>query len=446
MNSLIAILIISFSSFSQAVPATAITVTTTVDEYGTGADCSLREAITAANTDAPFGGCPAGNGHDIIHIPAGIYTLTIGGSGDNANIQGDLDVHSNITFMGEGTSTTIIQAGTQGFPNTPDGIDRVFDIHANASFVSFDGITIRHGHTAGTERGGGIHYSATGTLTITNSIIQSNTSMSGAGLRNVNNGSIIIDTVTFALNHATAGSGGAVSNEQTNGFIAMANSTLYSNLAPNGGTGGGISNWGTLHVKNSTFSDNYAGTYGSHLHNRGISVFHNVTVWHGTITSFGGNIHNHSTGTFTLNNSIIGSNVYGDFCSGTGSFQGENNLLDQPCDAIGNLGRPTHVDTTLRDNGGATRTHALLEGSNALDMGINDCRDTEGNRLRRDQRGVPRPQNSICDIGAFEWQDPMAITLSQNIIKTNYFGLLPVAYLIITMATIAIIWLRRSQV
>lgn len=48
---------------AQASPDDAVIyVTTTNDEYdmnGTGAGCSLREAIHAANTDAAFGGCPA---------------------------------------------------------------------------------------------------------------------------------------------------------------------------------------------------------------------------------------------------------------------------------------------------------------------------------------------------------------------------------------------------
>jgi CSLREA domain-containing protein len=34
-----------------------INVNTTNDEYDAGIGCSLREAITAANTDADFGGC-----------------------------------------------------------------------------------------------------------------------------------------------------------------------------------------------------------------------------------------------------------------------------------------------------------------------------------------------------------------------------------------------------
>src|ERR1044072_4539648 len=45
------------------VPAMAATiqVTTSADENGTGAACSLREAIQAATTDGAFGGCPAGD-------------------------------------------------------------------------------------------------------------------------------------------------------------------------------------------------------------------------------------------------------------------------------------------------------------------------------------------------------------------------------------------------
>ena len=47
------------------------------DENGGGTGCSLREAIQAANTDAAFGGCPAGGGADRISLAAGTYGLSI---------------------------------------------------------------------------------------------------------------------------------------------------------------------------------------------------------------------------------------------------------------------------------------------------------------------------------------------------------------------------------
>jgi CSLREA domain-containing protein len=57
---------------------TTITVTTTNDELNTDGDCSLREAIEAANTDSTVSGCPAGNGTDTIVLPSGTYKLTTG--------------------------------------------------------------------------------------------------------------------------------------------------------------------------------------------------------------------------------------------------------------------------------------------------------------------------------------------------------------------------------
>src|SRR3970282_626777 len=41
-------------------------VNPTADELNADGDCSLREAITAANTDAPVDACPSGSGADTI--------------------------------------------------------------------------------------------------------------------------------------------------------------------------------------------------------------------------------------------------------------------------------------------------------------------------------------------------------------------------------------------
>jgi len=56
--------------------AAVITVTSTVGTTG-GSDCTLRDAITAANGDVTTGGCPASNGADTINLATGAtYTLT----------------------------------------------------------------------------------------------------------------------------------------------------------------------------------------------------------------------------------------------------------------------------------------------------------------------------------------------------------------------------------
>ena len=70
--------------------AATINVDTTADEYNANPTCSLREAVQASNTEAAFGGCPAGVDNDQIVLPAGTYTVG-GAAGDDANVSGDLD-------------------------------------------------------------------------------------------------------------------------------------------------------------------------------------------------------------------------------------------------------------------------------------------------------------------------------------------------------------------
>jgi len=86
--------------------AATINVTTTTDEYGAGGGCSLREAIEAANGNAAFGGCPAGDSAstDVIRLPAGRYTLSRGSADEDANAEGDLDVTESVKIIGTGAN------------------------------------------------------------------------------------------------------------------------------------------------------------------------------------------------------------------------------------------------------------------------------------------------------------------------------------------------------
>ena len=78
------------------ISVTDIDVDTVADEYGTGAGCSLREAVQAANDDVAFGGCTAGSGPaDAIMLdPGAVYTLGLPGAGEDANATGDLDLET----------------------------------------------------------------------------------------------------------------------------------------------------------------------------------------------------------------------------------------------------------------------------------------------------------------------------------------------------------------
>jgi hypothetical protein len=60
--------------------------------------------------------------------------------------------------------------------------------------------------------------------------------------------------------------------------------------------------------------------------------------------------------------------------------------------------RPGLTSAGPADNGGPTRTHALLAGSPAIETALSGCAT-----IATDQRYVARPQGSHCDIGAFEF-------------------------------------------
>jgi len=133
--------------------AATITVDTFADEMASGG-CSLREAIINANNNDTSGStdCVSGAaGVDEILLPAGTYTLSLAGRGEDAAATGDLDITdvdttgNSLVITGEvdlnGTPATIIDAG---------GIDRVFDIFnpgnkgdlTQGNPPPFDGVTV----------------------------------------------------------------------------------------------------------------------------------------------------------------------------------------------------------------------------------------------------------------------------------------------------------------
>src|SRR5437764_5652934 len=87
-------------SMSSSALAATITVNTTTDETGQSGHCSLRDAITAANSDTKQGGCLKGSGTDKVVVPAGHYVLS----------QGELSITSSMKLTGAGASTTKIDA------------------------------------------------------------------------------------------------------------------------------------------------------------------------------------------------------------------------------------------------------------------------------------------------------------------------------------------------
>ena len=103
---------------APAASAATIRVDTSSDTNANDGLCSLREAVRAANTDAPTLGCPAGGGPDTISVPGGTFKLTIDGD-DQAAANGDLDITATVTIQGQGPGVTTVDG---------NNISRVFEV------------------------------------------------------------------------------------------------------------------------------------------------------------------------------------------------------------------------------------------------------------------------------------------------------------------------------
>jgi len=236
--------------------AATITVTTTADELNGDGDCSLREAVQAANTDAAADACPAGGGADIIVIPAGTYELTS---------QLVLDDVEGVTLQGAGAASTILSGGDA---------TRLVDVAAGG-LVAED-LTFTAG-AAGTENGGAIRSAGAASVVIASSVFDGNQARNGGAVA-TGSGALEVDDSTFRENRAFLdelnGNGGAISAE--GGSVEIRTSTFDANTAANVG-GAVVSGDAPVDVTDTAMSGNTA-KFGAAIY----SSFAPVTVVNST--------------------------------------------------------------------------------------------------------------------------------------------------------------------
>jgi len=320
--------------------AATIAPNTTADQFGMGAECALREAIQAANTNAAFGGCPAGGIDDTILLRGGdTYPLTIANT-DGTNSNGDLDVSSLVTLGVTGHEGAVVDGAA--------GDDRVLQVAGATASISR--LEIRGGASSG---GGGILVTgAAGSLILADSTVTGNRADVSSGSEG---GAILISggadaeltNVTIAANSAV-GDGGGLEAFGAGSIATLANVTVAGNTADSDdagdGSGGGV---------------NVAGGATLNLHDTIVAGNEDLTTA-GTIAP------DCAGGPASLGHNLIGSSAGCAYAAATGDI--------------------------VANNGGPTLTQALRPGSPALDRGGPGCAAT-------DQRGAPRKR---CDIGAYE--------------------------------------------
>ena len=437
------------------------------------ADCSLREAVVAANASV---------GPHKIMLPPGTYTLS-GAAGEDDAASGDLDLKRSVTISGAGAASTTIDGGS---------VDRIFDI-VDSAVVKIENVTLQHGtasdsagggailwdeafsgktlsltldgviltnnhvtftpggdggalnmiqddpgsatlsilnstislNTLTDGDGGGIHLCCENiTATITNSTISGNSAAAPMGTSSNGEGgglyhccqdtSVTITDSTLSGNNGPTDGGGLYTccGVSSNTLVTLERSTVSGNMSlgmeSGQGVGGGIEGEGAVTLINSTLSGNHARQLGGGIHNEDTLILTNTTIAKNTAAQGAGLSHDGSD--VTLRNTLLdniaapgSANCFND--SAPFTSDGNNLSSDMSCALGGSMDQEgvTPLIGTLANNGGPTQTHALIDGSPAIDTGTNTgCPAT-------DQRGQARPFDgdgngmSTCDIGAFEF-------------------------------------------
>jgi uncharacterized repeat protein (TIGR01451 family) len=255
---------------------------------------------------------------------------------------------------------------------------------------------------------------------------------------------IVLNGLALSGNGSGGGSGLGIINRGTLTLNRCTVSNYWAPLDPaNLVYPGAIYNTGTLTIRQSTLSDNYAGEYGGAIYNGGTVSIQQSALVRNQAQYSGGAIYNASAGTLTIARSTLGQNHATAFGGGAiynggqlslinstiaentapfggGGLYSDGNvalvntvMADNSPNQYADLGSVSTYSTSLiqmplcgsscepllaplGDYGGPTQTYAILTGSPAINAG-NPAYCTGS-----DQRGVIYV--GTCDIGAFESQ------------------------------------------
>ena len=369
---------------------------TTVNDHDDGVcdavDCTLREAINAANLQ----------NFSTIGFVSGVTGMI--------QLTGALpSLSTTIGVQGPGANLLTVRRNT-------GGSYRIFTVLSTAA-VMLRGLTISNGQSLDLDGGGGIYNR--GNLTLTDCAVAGNTVAAPAGV---------------------GGNGGGIFNA-TGATLTLLRSTFDNNSASQ--FGGAIYNDATLSATNCTFSNNTAlrggGIISRFAGGASSSTLRNCTIASCTATSTSGGSSDGGGGFYAeggaeqihVGNTIIASNtnainpdVRGQFTSdghnviGSEGFGSVGFTHGINGDQVGPNGSPLNPQLgALGNNGGPTQTRALLNGSSAINAG-NDLLAPPADQRRYLRAGV-------SDIGAFEFDGRSPAPPVTRVVSRKVHGATP---------------------
>jgi predicted outer membrane repeat protein len=437
-------LVLSTTSSAHAKPNATITVQSLNDgaadsNFCPGIKCRLRDAIAKANPgdEIQFGvtgtitldaaaSSLIVNKNLTITGPTGSAGITISGANtvqvfiidNSATVTLNYLTISNGLYAGMGGGIVVQTGATLNLNNATVSDNQAGQwgggIYADTgTTLNLTNVTVANNQASG---GGGIY--APGNTVLNNVTVHSNRAIgnvSGGGGIKITAGTATLTNVTVRDNECTGTpcSGGGISNS---GQLTMRDSAVTGNSAK---SNGGISNGGSganatltnVTISGNTCSDGISGPgcgFASHNHATA-AMLTNVTIAYNTSPVHAG-IATWNNGSATLRNTIVANNTTGNCYKSGGptttlASSGYNLSSDTTCTTYFNQASDlNNTDPLLAalalNSPGTTKTHALLAGSPALDKipSLSGCLF----HVTTDQRGVTRPQNSRCDIGAYE--------------------------------------------
>ncbi len=371
-----------------AQPAKGVWTVTTLDDASTAScttsSCSLRSAVAQAQSGDKI--VFKGNVSGTVSLVAGQMEVTAKSISIDGGGRITIDGAAKGRAFWVGTGGTLDISGV-----TITGGDATF----NTTCDSFTWYLCS---------GGAIFVASGGHLSMSNSTLDSNIGLWGGAIAVIGGtsgaGTISMTASTLSGNTATTG-GGAVWG--VGAAMTVTRTTLSGNQA---GLAGAIgNNGGALTLRSSTITGNVGGTSTGGLWSSVIGAAQFTTVMN---TIIAGNTRPGTDGDrpecLSANGTIqsFRHNLSTPLGGCQDFFVADGDMLVSSNQLAANV-----FDPILRDNGGLTKTHALVERGLAIDAGY--C---PGELL--DQRNRPRPYDDTrmpnavdgCDIGAFEWQPP----------------------------------------